>query len=78
MAKSKKAPQSGVAKDFEPSDVLSTHRPHLAAVEQNRPDQDLIEADFGLERNLSSGPQCGFQAGKGTAQIRPVIYSSSK
>ncbi len=73
---SKKAPQT--VNDFEPSEVLSTHRPYPTAVEQNRPDQGLIDATFGLERNLSSGPQCGFQADfvfslircrKGRAQI---------
>ncbi len=46
---SKKAPQAFVGEDFEPSEVLNTHRPRLAAVEQNRPDQGLINATFGLE-----------------------------
>ncbi len=68
MATSNKAPQAVFVKDFVPSEVLSTHRPRLAAVEQNRPDQGLIDATFGLVRNLSSGSQCGFQAGKGTAR----------
>ncbi len=54
-ATSKKAPQAVVVKDFEPSEALSTHRPRLAAVEQNRPDQGLIDAAFGLERNVSFG-----------------------
>ncbi len=30
--------------------------------------QGLIDAVFGRERNLSSGPQCGFTAGKGNAR----------
>ncbi len=55
---SKKAPQAVVVKDFEPSEVLNTHRPRLAAVEQKRPDQDLVNAILGLERYLASGPQC--------------------
>ncbi len=38
-ASSKKAPQAVFVKAFEPSEVLSTHRPRLAAVEQNRPNQ---------------------------------------
>ncbi len=37
-ATSKKAPQAVVVKDFELSEVLSTHRPRFAAVEQNRTD----------------------------------------
>ncbi len=41
-AASKKAPQAVVVKDFEPSDVLNTHRSHLAAVQQNCPDQGLV------------------------------------
>ncbi len=57
-ATSKKAPYAVVVKDFEPSEVLSTRRPRLEAVEQNRPDQGLIDATFGLERKLSSGQQC--------------------
>ncbi len=64
---SKKAPQAVVIKDFKPSEVRDTHRPRLAAVEQNRPDQGLVNATLGLERYLSSGLQCRFQAGKGTA-----------
>ncbi len=55
-AASKKAPQAVVVKDFEPSEVLNAHRPRLAAVEQNRPDQGLVNATLGLERYLSSGP----------------------
>ncbi len=46
---SKKAPQAVVAKDFEPSEVLSTHRPRLAGVEQTCLDQGLITATLGLE-----------------------------
>ncbi len=57
---SKNAPQTVVVKDFESSKVLNTHRPRLAAVEQNRPDQGLVPATLGLERYLSSGPQCRF------------------
>ncbi len=63
----KKAPQAVVVKNFEPSEILSRHRARLAAVEQNRPDQGLIDATFGFERNLFSGPQWGFQVGKGSA-----------
>ncbi len=65
-ATSKKAPQAVVVEDFTPSEVLNTHRSRLATVEQNRPDQGLVNATLGLERYLSSGPQCRFQAGKGT------------
>ncbi len=36
------SPQAVVVKYFEPSEVLKTHRPRLAAVEQNRPDQGLV------------------------------------
>ncbi len=32
-AASEKAPQAVIVKDFEPSEVLNTHRPRLAAVE---------------------------------------------
>ncbi len=67
-ATSKKVLQAVVVKDFEPSEALSTHRPRLAAVEQNRPDQGLVNATLGLKRYLSSGPQCRFQAGNGTAR----------
>ncbi len=67
-ATSKKAPQTVVVEDFEPSEVLNTHRPRLAAVEQNRTDQGLVNATLGLERYLSSGPQCRFLAGKGTSR----------
>ncbi len=67
-ATSKKAPLAVVVEDFEPSEVLNTHWPRLAAVEQNRPDQGLVNATFGLERYLSSGLQCRFQTGKGTAR----------
>ncbi len=52
-AASKKAPEAVVVKDFEPSEVLKTHRSRLAAVEQNRPDQGLVNATFDLERYLS-------------------------
>ncbi len=48
-AASKKAPQAVVVKDFEPSVVPNTHRPRLVAVEQNRPDQGLVNATIGLE-----------------------------
>ncbi len=48
-ATSKKAPGAVVVQDFEPSEVLSTPRPRLAAVEQNRSDQGLIDATFGPE-----------------------------
>ncbi len=74
VAASKKAPQAVVVKDFEPLEVLSTHRPCLAAVEQNRPDQGLVNAALGFERNLSSGPQCRFQAGKGATQNFPRAF----
>ncbi len=59
-AASKKAPQAVVVKDFEPSEVLDTHRPRLATVEENRPDPGLVNATLGLERYLSPGPQCRF------------------
>ncbi len=58
VAASKKAPQAVVVKDFKPSEVLNTPRPRFAVVEQNRPDQGLVNAALGLERYLSSGPQC--------------------
>ncbi len=48
-AASKKAPQAVVVKDSESSEVLTTHTPRLAAVEQNRPDQFLITAALCLE-----------------------------
>ncbi len=67
-AVSKKAPQAVVVKDFEPSEVLNTHRPRFAAVEQNRPDQGFKNATLGLERYLSSGTQCRIQAGIGNAR----------
>ncbi len=51
-ATSKKAPQAVAVKDSEPSEVLSAHRPCLAAVEQNRPDQSLVNATLDLTRNL--------------------------
>ncbi len=41
---SKKVPQAVVVKDFESSEVLNTYRPCLAVVEQNRPDQGLVNA----------------------------------
>ncbi len=51
-AASKKAPQAVVVEDFEPPEVLNTHRPRLAAVEHNRQDQGLENATLGLERYL--------------------------
>ncbi len=70
-ATSKKASQSVVVKDFEPSEVLSAHRPCLAAVEQDRPNQGLINSTLGIERNLSLGPHNIFQDGKGAARKTP-------
>ncbi len=37
VAPLKEAPQAVVVKDFEPSEVLNTNRPRLAAVEQSQP-----------------------------------------
>ncbi len=54
-AASEQATHAVVVKDFEPSEVLSTHRPCLAHL--NRPQQGLVKAAIGLERNISSGPQ---------------------
>ncbi len=48
-AASTKAPQAVVVKDFEPSELLNTHRPRPAAVEQNRPNKGLVNATLGLE-----------------------------
>ncbi len=45
----KKASQAVVVKDFEPFEVLNMHRPRLAAVEQNCPDQGFVNAAIGLE-----------------------------
>ncbi len=47
---SKKAPQSIAVNDFEPSKVLSTHRPCLELSEQG-----LVNVVLGVERNLSFG-----------------------
>ncbi len=44
-AASKKVPQAVVVKDFEPSEVLNTHRPRLAAEEQNRPHQKIKKCE---------------------------------
>ncbi len=66
-AASKKAPHTVLVKDLKPSKLLSRYRPGLAAVKQNRPHRGLVHAAFGLERNLSSGPQYRFRAGKGAA-----------
>ncbi len=65
-AASIKVPCVVVIEDIQPSKVLSSHRPNFAAVEQNRPDQGLLHAAFGRERNLSPGPSCSFRAGIGT------------
>ncbi len=46
---SKKAPQAVVVKDFEPLEILNTHRPRLAAVEQSGPVQGLVNWTIGLE-----------------------------
>ncbi len=67
-----KAPHSIVVKDFKPSKVRSTHRPSLAAVEQNRQDQGPVNAALGLERNPSSGP---VQISGGQRPILPLILS---
>ncbi len=75
-AASKKPPQAVVVKDFEPSEVLNTHRPRLAAVEQNRPNLGLVGATLGLERYLPSGPPCRFQADKSTT--RKPIHNNSR
>ncbi len=48
-AASKKAPQAVDVKDFKPSEVLNTQTPRLAAVEQNRLDQGLVNATLGLD-----------------------------
>ncbi len=48
-ATSKKAPQAVSVEDFEPPEVLNMYRPRLAAIEQNRPDQSLVNATLGLE-----------------------------
>ncbi len=45
---SEKAPQSVVVKVFEPPEVVNTHMPRLAAVDQNRPDQGLVHTALGL------------------------------
>ncbi len=48
-AASEKAPHAVVVKDFELSEVLSTHRPCIGTVEQNHPDQGLVYAALGLD-----------------------------
>ncbi len=40
----------------------------LAAVEQNRSDQGLVNVSLDLERYLSSGPRCRSQSGNGIAR----------
>ncbi len=76
-ATAKKAPQEVVVKDFKSSEILNKHRPSLAASEQNRPDQGLVNVALGLERNLSSGPRCRFQACKAnpSADLNPNLTS---
>ncbi len=53
---SKEAPQEVVVKDFKSSEILNTHRPSLAAVKPNLPDQSLLIAALGLKQNHSPEP----------------------
>ncbi len=71
-ATSEKTPQAVVVKDFKPSEVLSTHRPRLAAVEQNCRHQGLKNATLGLERSLASEPRTDFRRAK-ALRARPIL-----
>ncbi len=69
-AASKKASHPVGVTDFEMSEVLSMQRPCLSAVDQYSPDKEIVYTTLGLERNLSSVPQCRFQEGQsGCARI---------